>query len=81
MDTNFDDIEMCDAEIAGMINEERIQPQSPHEIKTCLSHQCLERLYDFALSGTFCDATIQLTDNRNFVVHRAVMSSSSEYFR
>lgn len=77
MDTSFDDIEMVDAKL-GKINEDKLQES--HDVKTCLSHQCLERLYDFALTDTFCDAMIQLSD-RNFVVHRAVMSSSSDYFR
>jgi hypothetical protein len=38
-------------------------------------------LNDLRLNQLLCDCTIKTEDNKNFLVHRIILSASSEYFR
>ncbi|XP_001845460.2 kelch-like protein 10 [Culex quinquefasciatus] len=46
----------------------------------CISYVAMQALYEMRLSNTLCDATIH-QDEFTFRVHRAILSSCSDYFR
>ncbi|XP_058448511.1 kelch-like protein 10 isoform X1 [Malaya genurostris] len=55
--------------------------QSPSAVpKRCISYVAMKALHEMQLSNTLCDATI-IQDEFTFRVHRAILSSCSDYFR
>ncbi|XP_055587323.1 kelch-like protein 10 isoform X2 [Uranotaenia lowii] len=48
--------------------------------KRCISYEAMKNLHEMRLSNTLCDATISQKDC-SFRVHRAILSSCSDYFR
>lgn len=46
-----------------------------------MSFQAMQALYDLRQKNQLCDATIRMDDGVVFFVHRAILSSCSEYFR
>lgn len=51
----------------------------PHP-RSCMSRKAMYRLVEMRASDTLCDGTIVL-DDTTINVHRAILCSSSEYFR
>lgn len=46
-----------------------------------MSFQAMQALYDLRQKNQLCDATIKMDDGAVFFVHRAILSSCSDYFR
>lgn len=50
-------------------------------LRTCISENTMNTLFDMRTTNILCDATITMSDGIVYNVHRNILGSCSEYFR